>query len=582
MTEASLTTHCMASASNQQSVPLPALRHWEIDDAHAASAAHDGSSRRRLERHRRRPASLAPAGCGSTNAPAASNAAPLKPAPPRRRRLHRRRPPRPFVSRAVAPSTRHAISSGERPSRHRRGPHGPSRHRTGRRPGAAGISPHFTTPDDAMRYLVAAYNAHDIAAEMHVTTPDSRASSSRTAVGEHLQLRQLHAEPGPGDYSCQFDMVSMVAAPQFRQRLRRQTPRRQPWQHTCRWARSPCSSRRRSAPAGTCTATRAAATDDLPESAQSVTDATPPRLGAEPPRGRRLCSRIDPQRRSRAAREGGADVRPEQSPGSGWRAAPEGRVGRRAAISAKTLRTDRWWIQPVDHLRRPVQLHHLLDVGRVHRPRLLLRAVHLAVLLPVPRRQVRHGAGLTRRPAPGHLRRHWWFTSPAIIILIVPLGFRMTCYYYRKAYYRSFWLSPPACAVAEPHAKYTGETRFPLIIQNIHRYFFYLGIPAQHHPDLRRGHRVPQSPRRLGSRGSRHVGAGAQRRVPVVVHGVVPFVPQHHRRPAEPLLQAPGALLDVGPGQPAEPLPHADRLGFPAVGGIFGRVRAARRVRHDH
>jgi hypothetical protein len=28
--------------------------------------------------------------------------------------------------------------------------------------------------------------------------------------------------------------------------------------------------------------------------------------------------------------------------------------------------------------------------------------------------------------------------------------------------------------VAEPHAKYTGETRFPLILQNLHRYFFYI------------------------------------------------------------------------------------------------------------
>ena len=67
------------------------------------------------------------------------------------------------------------------------------------------------------------------------------------------------------------------------------------------------------------------------------------------------------------------------------------------------------------------------------------------------------------------------FISPALYILIIPLGFRMTCYYYRKAYYRSFWMSPPACAVAEPHGKYTGETRFPLIFQNLHRYFFFLG-----------------------------------------------------------------------------------------------------------
>jgi len=52
----------------------------------------------------------------------------------------------------------------------------------------------------------------------------------------------------------------------------------------------------------------------------------------------------------------------------------------------------------------------------------------------------------------------------------------MTCYYYRKAYYRSFWRSPVACAVQDAHAKYTGETKAPLIIQNIHRYFMYVAV----------------------------------------------------------------------------------------------------------
>jgi hypothetical protein len=70
----------------------------------------------------------------------------------------------------------------------------------------------------------------------------------------------------------------------------------------------------------------------------------------------------------------------------------------------------------------------------------------------------------------------WWRLSPAILILIFPLGFRLTCYYYRKAYYRGFWLSPPACAVADAHARYTGETRFPLVLQNTHRYFFYVAL----------------------------------------------------------------------------------------------------------
>jgi hypothetical protein len=70
----------------------------------------------------------------------------------------------------------------------------------------------------------------------------------------------------------------------------------------------------------------------------------------------------------------------------------------------------------------------------------------------------------------------WWEISPAILILIVPLGFRFTCYYYRRAYYRGFWQSPPACGVADAHGSYAGESRLPLILQNVHRYFFYLGL----------------------------------------------------------------------------------------------------------
>jgi hypothetical protein len=68
----------------------------------------------------------------------------------------------------------------------------------------------------------------------------------------------------------------------------------------------------------------------------------------------------------------------------------------------------------------------------------------------------------------------WWPWSPALLILLFPLGFRVTCYYYRKAYYRAFFLDPPACAVGErAHRNYRGETSFPFILQNIHRYFLY-------------------------------------------------------------------------------------------------------------
>jgi len=77
-------------------------------------------------------------------------------------------------------------------------------------------------------------------------------------------------------------------------------------------------------------------------------------------------------------------------------------------------------------------------------------------------------------------RPGWWPTwfpfSSAMLILIFPAGFRLTCYYYRKAYYRAFWADPPACAVGEPRTTYWGENRWPLLLQNIHRYFLYAAV----------------------------------------------------------------------------------------------------------
>lgn len=74
----------------------------------------------------------------------------------------------------------------------------------------------------------------------------------------------------------------------------------------------------------------------------------------------------------------------------------------------------------------------------------------------------------------------WWPSwlpfSPAILILWGPVGFRLTCYYYRGAYYKAFWADPPACAVGEPRSCYRGEQRWPLLIMNIHRYFLYVAL----------------------------------------------------------------------------------------------------------
>jgi hypothetical protein len=141
----------------------------------------------------------------------------------------------------------------------------------------------------------------------------------------------------------------------------------------------------------------------------------------------------------------------------------------RARIEARTLRTDRWWVSP------------LLTGGL-----LLVIVVYLTWAVLVgndyfwdPYISPLYSPCLAGNCAPGS---GWdWFPSiapvtPSLIIIIFPMGFRMTCYYYRKAYYRSFWGSPPACGVAEPHKKYSGERRFPLVMQNIHRYFWYAAV----------------------------------------------------------------------------------------------------------
>ncbi|TMQ04630.1 MAG: succinate dehydrogenase [Deltaproteobacteria bacterium] len=76
----------------------------------------------------------------------------------------------------------------------------------------------------------------------------------------------------------------------------------------------------------------------------------------------------------------------------------------------------------------------------------------------------------------------WWphrlvSFSPALLILVFPGSFRFTCYYYRKAYYRSFAGSPPGCAVGPLAGRrtYRGEAAI-LLFQNLHRYALYFAL----------------------------------------------------------------------------------------------------------
>ncbi|MBM7790965.1 hypothetical protein [Tenggerimyces flavus] len=141
----------------------------------------------------------------------------------------------------------------------------------------------------------------------------------------------------------------------------------------------------------------------------------------------------------------------------------------RAKIDQRTLRRDRWWISPVITFIG-FTAFVVYSTWRAFANEFYYASPYLSPFYSpclsdacVPG-SADFGTPLAFLPT--------WI-SPALIILIFPLGFRLTCYYYRKAYYRAFWQSPTACVVAEPHQKYSGETRFPLIFQNLHRWFFY-------------------------------------------------------------------------------------------------------------
>jgi hypothetical protein len=126
---------------------------------------------------------------------------------------------------------------------------------------------------------------------------------------------------------------------------------------------------------------------------------------------------------------------------------------------SKTLRTDRWWFEPL-----------MVGIG------LFLFILYSTISAALLGNYWPYEIGPYLSPFFEPL----FYTdilpkwiSPAIFILWAPLSFRMTCYYYRRAYYRSYFLSPPACAVTEPASSYSGESTIPLVVQNIHRFAMY-------------------------------------------------------------------------------------------------------------
>ena len=147
---------------------------------------------------------------------------------------------------------------------------------------------------------------------------------------------------------------------------------------------------------------------------------------------------------------------------------PQGASTRGAGFTQKfgeSERSDSWWFKPL-----------IQALGLVV---LIGYANYAAILGPAYYHYVAAGRDYLSPFYSPYIHPSWlpaWL-SPALLILVFPLGFRTTCYYYRKAYYRSFFLDPMACAVGEMKpGGYRGETKFPFILQNMHRYFLYAAV----------------------------------------------------------------------------------------------------------
>ena len=241
----------------------------------------------------------------------------------------------------------------------------------------------------------------------------------------------------------------------------------------------------------------------------------------------------------------------------------------RASIEEKTLRTDRWWLYPLT-VFVVFTAFVIYATIRAFSGSNYYQAPYLSPFYSPCLGDCVSGSSDFGQPF------GWWPLSASLLVLIFPLGFRMSCYYYRKAYYRSFWMSPPACAVAEPHTAYSGETRLPLILNNIHRYFWYaaviVGLILTWDTILAFG---PAE----GESDGIHMGLGLadlprQHRADLDVHAVVPLVPPHRRRPAPTLLQAPGPLPGLDLGLQDQPPPRPLRVALPVLGRVRRPLRA--------
>lgn len=140
--------------------------------------------------------------------------------------------------------------------------------------------------------------------------------------------------------------------------------------------------------------------------------------------------------------------------------------GRRALIRERTLRRDSWWRYPVTvWAGLGLLTAYALYVAFANQD-YFTKPYLSPFYSPCIASNCHEDLYLHFVPVPSNF-------SPALVILIFPGLFRASCYYYRKATYRAFLFSPPACAVGEPAKRYSGEMSAPWTGMNLHRYAWY-------------------------------------------------------------------------------------------------------------
>lgn len=137
---------------------------------------------------------------------------------------------------------------------------------------------------------------------------------------------------------------------------------------------------------------------------------------------------------------------------------------------AKTYRTDNWWVGPAATFAG-LSAWLLYYFWAAWSDANYAAGPYMSPFYPFYQHHPAPGA----HPGFFGMVPGWWPTwiiSPALIAGFAPGAFRITCYYYRKAYYRAFFGTPPGCAVGARPQDYRGETAL-LVFQNLHRYALY-------------------------------------------------------------------------------------------------------------